>query len=218
MLGALAGCLGEPPLESLVAAATEVLGKKADPAALRARSRPAITPWRRHGRPEALVRARAGRRRRSRRGVQPPYRRLAHRPSAGGRLAACVDCLLCWLYCPDSAVGLDGRAFAGIDLDACKGCELCAAVCPTGAIAMVPMTTETARRTAADRRRGVVEAMRQIDPDVVPVYPITPQTPIIQRFAKAIADGRATGEMIDVESEHSAMSAAIAAAWPALGR
>ena len=36
MLGALAGCLGEPPLESLAAAAVEVLGKKADPAELAA--------------------------------------------------------------------------------------------------------------------------------------------------------------------------------------
>ncbi|MGE5274025.1 MAG: 2-oxoacid:acceptor oxidoreductase family protein [Verrucomicrobiota bacterium] len=34
MLGAVAGCLGEPPLESLVAAASGVLGKKADPARL----------------------------------------------------------------------------------------------------------------------------------------------------------------------------------------
>ena len=34
MLGAIAGCLGEPALESLVAAASEVLGKKADPARL----------------------------------------------------------------------------------------------------------------------------------------------------------------------------------------
>jgi pyruvate ferredoxin oxidoreductase alpha subunit len=59
---------------------------------------------------------------------------------------------------------------------------------------------------------AVVEAMRQIDPDVVPVYPITPQTPIIQGFAKHVADGRAHGELINVESEHSAMSAAVAAA------
>ena len=51
--------------------------------------------------------------------------------------AACVDCLLCWLYCPDSAVVVDGTAFAGFDLDVCKGCEICAVVCPTGAIAMV---------------------------------------------------------------------------------
>ena len=54
--------------------------------------------------------------------------------------------------------------------------------------------------------------MRQIDPDVVPMYPITPQTPIIQGFAKFVADGKATTEIIDVESEHSAMSAAIGAA------
>ena len=56
---------------------------------------------------------------------------------------------------------------------------------------------------------AVAEAMRQIDPDVVPVYPITPQTPIIQGFAKVVADGRAHGELVNVESEHSAMSAAI---------
>lgn len=59
---------------------------------------------------------------------------------------------------------------------------------------------------------AVAHAMRQIDPDVVPVYPITPQTPIIQAYAKHVADGRAHGELIDVESEHSAMSAAIGAA------
>ncbi len=33
---------------------------------------------------------------------------------------------------------------------------------------------------------AVAHAMRQIDPDVVPVYPITPQTPIIQGFAKFV--------------------------------
>jgi 2-oxoacid:acceptor oxidoreductase delta subunit (pyruvate/2-ketoisovalerate family) len=53
-------------------------------------------------------------------------------------LSACVNCLLCWLYCPDSAVLLDGTTFTGIDLDYCKGCELCAEVCPVGAIAIVP--------------------------------------------------------------------------------
>ena len=59
---------------------------------------------------------------------------------------------------------------------------------------------------------AVAHAMRQIDPDVVPVYPITPQTPIIQGFAKFVADGRAHTEIINVESEHSAMSAAIGSA------
>ncbi len=59
---------------------------------------------------------------------------------------------------------------------------------------------------------AVAHAMRQIDPDVVPVYPITPQTPIIQGFAKMVADGKASTEIVNVESEHSAMSAAVGSA------
>ena len=53
-------------------------------------------------------------------------------------LEKCVNCLLCWLYCPDSAVKLDGTTFVGFDLRYCKGCEICAVTCPVGAIEMVP--------------------------------------------------------------------------------
>jgi pyruvate ferredoxin oxidoreductase alpha subunit len=53
------------------------------------------------------------------------------------------------------------------------------------------------------------EALRQINPLVMPVYPITPQTPIIEAFAKMCANGKAETEIITVESEHSAISAAI---------
>lgn len=68
------------------------------------------------------------------------------RPRTGGwrtglkpsvRMERCVNCLLCWIYCPDVAIRLDGEAFAGFDLDLCKGCELCAEVCPVDAIEMV---------------------------------------------------------------------------------
>jgi pyruvate ferredoxin oxidoreductase alpha subunit len=59
---------------------------------------------------------------------------------------------------------------------------------------------------------AVAHAMRQVEPDVVPVYPITPQTPIIQGFSKFVADGRAHTEIVNVESEHSAMSAAVGSA------
>ena len=59
---------------------------------------------------------------------------------------------------------------------------------------------------------AVAHAMRQIDPDVVPVYPITPQTPIIQIFATFVANGRDHTEIVNVESEHSAMSAAVGSA------
>lgn len=59
---------------------------------------------------------------------------------------------------------------------------------------------------------AIAEAMRQINPDVVPAYPITPQTAIVEAFAQMVADGRVDSEMINAESEHSAMSAAIGAA------
>jgi pyruvate ferredoxin oxidoreductase alpha subunit len=59
---------------------------------------------------------------------------------------------------------------------------------------------------------AVAHALRQIEPDVVPVYPITPQTPIIQTFSSLVADGAAHTAIVNVESEHSAMSAAIGAA------
>jgi len=58
---------------------------------------------------------------------------------------------------------------------------------------------------------AAAEALRQINPDVMAVYPITPQTPIIETFAKFKSDGQVATEIIQVESEHSAMSACIGA-------
>lgn len=60
--------------------------------------------------------------------------------------------------------------------------------------------------------QAAAEALRQIDPDVMAVYPITPQTPIVETFAGYVADGRVHTELVRVESEHSAMSAAVGAA------
>jgi pyruvate ferredoxin oxidoreductase alpha subunit len=59
---------------------------------------------------------------------------------------------------------------------------------------------------------AAAEAMRQIDPDVVAAYPITPATEIVQIYSSFVADGIVDTEMVAVESEHSAMSAAIGAA------
>lgn len=58
---------------------------------------------------------------------------------------------------------------------------------------------------------AAAEALRQIEPDVMPIYPITPQTPIIETYAKFEADGKVDTEIIKVESEHSAMSSAVGA-------
>jgi len=58
---------------------------------------------------------------------------------------------------------------------------------------------------------AVAFAMKQINPDVVPVYPITPSTEIPQYFSSFVANGTVDTEFVAVESEHSAMSAAIGA-------
>lgn len=65
-----------------------------------------------------------------------------------------------------------------------------------------------------DRMSGneaVAYAIRQVNPDVMPAFPITPSTEIPQMVSTYIANGDVETEFIPVESEHSAMSAAIGA-------
>jgi 2-oxoacid:acceptor oxidoreductase delta subunit (pyruvate/2-ketoisovalerate family) len=52
-------------------------------------------------------------------------------------MKACTGCLICWLYCPDSAMLIQDGTFAGVDLDHCKGCGICAAVCPVKCITLL---------------------------------------------------------------------------------
>lgn len=54
-------------------------------------------------------------------------------------------------------------------------------------------------------------AMKQINPDVVAAYPITPSTEIPQYFSSFVSNGKVDTEFVAVESEHSAMSACIGA-------
>ncbi len=70
----------------------------------------------------------------------------------------------------------------------------------------------TAEILAVTGNEAVAEAMRQINPDVVAAYPITPSTEIVQIFAQYVADGNVDTDFVTVESEHSAMSAVIGAA------
>jgi pyruvate ferredoxin oxidoreductase alpha subunit len=58
---------------------------------------------------------------------------------------------------------------------------------------------------------AVAVAMRQINPDVVAAFPITPSTEIPQYFSQFVANGSVETEFVAVESEHSAMSACIGA-------
>jgi len=59
---------------------------------------------------------------------------------------------------------------------------------------------------------AMAEAMRQINPDVVAAYPISPATEVVMIFSKFVADGLVDTEFVAVESEHSAMSACVGAA------
>ncbi len=68
------------------------------------------------------------------------------------------------------------------------------------------------RREAKTGNEVMAEAMRQINPDVVAAYPITPATEVVQIFASFVADGLVDTEFVAVESEHSAMSACVGAA------
>lgn len=67
-------------------------------------------------------------------------------------------------------------------------------------------------RVGKTGNEAVAEAMRQINPDVVAAYPITPQTEIVQIFSSFVANGKVDTEFVTVESEHSAMSATVGAA------
>lgn len=58
---------------------------------------------------------------------------------------------------------------------------------------------------------AVATAMKQINPDCIAAYPITPSTEIPQYFSNFVANGSVTTEFIPVESEHSAMAATIGA-------
>ena len=58
---------------------------------------------------------------------------------------------------------------------------------------------------------AAAEAIRQIDPEVVAAYPITPQTELMQAFATFVANGEVNTEFVPVESEHSALSAVVGA-------
>ncbi|MBR2737613.1 MAG: pyruvate ferredoxin oxidoreductase [Lachnospiraceae bacterium] len=65
-----------------------------------------------------------------------------------------------------------------------------------------------------DRLSGneaVANAIRQIDPDVIAAFPITPSTEIPQYVSSFKAQGKLTSEFITVESEHSSISAAAGA-------
>lgn len=70
---------------------------------------------------------------------------------------------------------------------------------------------EEKKMFSATGNQMVADAFRQVNPDVMAAYPITPQTTIVEGYAKFVADGKVTTEYVPTESEHSALSACIGA-------
>lgn len=66
-------------------------------------------------------------------------------------------------------------------------------------------------RMAVNGDTAVAYAWKQVNPDVVAAYPITPQTIIVEAFSEYVANGEVDTEFVCSESEHSAMSLCIGA-------
>ena len=66
-------------------------------------------------------------------------------------------------------------------------------------------------REVMTSNKAVAEAVRLAKPKVIPVYPITPQTTISEYLAQYVADEKIDAKYVKVESEHSAISAAVGA-------
>jgi pyruvate ferredoxin oxidoreductase alpha subunit len=67
------------------------------------------------------------------------------------------------------------------------------------------------KRIGLTGNEAIAYAAKQCDVDVVSAYPITPQTIIVEKYSEYVADGEVDTEFINVESEHSALSACIGA-------
>ena len=72
-----------------------------------------------------------------------------------------------------------------------------------------PANIET--RQLLNGNHAVAWGVRLSRPDVTPVYPITPQTPILEKLIEFQSEGKFAAELLTPESEHSAMAACIAA-------
>ncbi|MCL2141074.1 MAG: pyruvate ferredoxin oxidoreductase [Dehalococcoidia bacterium] len=68
------------------------------------------------------------------------------------------------------------------------------------------------KRVGMEVSIAVAEAVKLADVDVVAVYPITPQTHVVEHIADLVVDGELDAEYIPVESEHSALSACLGSA------
>ncbi|UCH94572.1 MAG: pyruvate ferredoxin oxidoreductase [Candidatus Aminicenantes bacterium] len=62
-----------------------------------------------------------------------------------------------------------------------------------------------------DGNSAIAEAVRQVNPDVVVVHPVTPAVPMVEKIASFVANGQMDTEVVNVESGYSAVSGCIGA-------
>ena len=55
----------------------------------------------------------------------------------------CIQCLMCWSYCPDVAIELEEDKVVGIDYAHCKGCGICSFECPVKPEKAITMDLES---------------------------------------------------------------------------
>ena len=54
----------------------------------------------------------------------------------------CIQCFFCWLYCPHSAILVEGGEVKGINYDYCTGCGMCSVECPPKEKAIIMVKEE----------------------------------------------------------------------------
>ena len=99
---------------------------------------------------------------------------------------------------------IDG--FFTANLDYCKGCGICAKECK-------PVCDHNGGGRTMSTKKGIevsiaiADAAKLARVEVIAAYPITPQTHIVEHLSEIVANGELDAAYINVESEHSAMSA-----------
>ncbi len=137
----------------------------------------------------------------------------------------CIFCDNCYFYCPDMAItklehGLRGQNRLLQGLRTVRRGMPNGHDCDAGRIMMPRPSQKTRERTlpaAAGTpmlltgNHAVAWGVKLARPNVIPVYPITPQTPILEKITEFHSAGEITAEIIAPESEHSAISACVTA-------